>query len=85
MIETNNFYWIAKNISQISQKYGINFGGYQNVDFEFEMEPTSVPKRKRQEDTLNHSNRVRGSDGNSNVVPSNDFQPGNLDLDSGSR
>ena len=49
------------------------------------MEPTSVPKQKRQEDNLNNSNRARGSDGNSNIVSSNNFQPDNFNLDSGSR
>ena len=49
------------------------------------MEPTSVPKEKRQEDILESSNRFHGSDWNSNNVSGDNFQPGNLNLDSGSR
>ena len=49
------------------------------------MEPTSVPKERRQENILKSSNRFRGSDGNSNNVSGDNFQPGNLNLDSGSR
>ena len=49
------------------------------------MEPTSVPKQKRQEDNLNSCDRFPGSDGNSNNISGDNFQQENLNLDSGSR
>ena len=82
-----DFYWIAKNISTISKHNGIDFGGYVNVDFEFEMEPSSRPKHIRQEDILDNSKTERpsGSDGIVNGVSQDIIFPENHSFDAGSK
>ena len=86
MIKITNFYQIVKSICEISEQYGITFGGYQNVDFEFELEPSSTPKRTHQEDALDKSkldgiDRPRGKLSNE---AKEIFHSENLTLDSGS-
>merc|ERR1712198_680776 len=74
-----------KNISSISKHNGIDFGGYVNVDFEFEMEPSSLPKHIRRKEILDDSKEEKpsGPDGIVNVVSQDVIFPENHSFDAG--